>query len=358
MEHEMESLQLYQRYILETVKSGLVALDANDIVLNHNDNFVQVWALKSNKLNGKRLQNTELMYRCPELLARLEGTRESKGETLHFECTVRGESEERMVSVVIRPVMSEHDQRIGTIIHAEDITDQERLQSTVEQLESTSEELQSANEELETTNEELQSTNEELETTNEELQSTNEELATTNEELQSLNEELENMNEELDNRSQELRQLTHRYAETLKNMPWPVALVDQVEQIQLWNAAAQRLFGIGETSVVGVGLDHLPLPAELRNTLIRRYRAVLQKGKGSVLRAQSMRIDHTLCSFDVHFTPVFSDNRQIEGVLIMFGPASEVASLSSKPAKQAGAKRAAKRSAVKSTKKIPRNGKP
>ena len=89
------------------------------------------------------------------------------------------------------------------------------------------------------------------------MQSTNEELATTNEELQSLNEELENMNEELEHRTQELHQLSQRYAETLKSMPWPVALVDDTEQIQLWNAAAQRLFGVGETSVVGVGIDRL-----------------------------------------------------------------------------------------------------
>ena len=119
--------------------------------------------------------------------------------------------------------------------------------------------MQSANEELETTNEELQSTNEELETTNEELQSTNEELETTNEELQSLNEELETMNEELERRTRELNDLTGRYSETLRLMPWPVLLVDRNEKVQLWNSAAQELFGIGSTSVVGVSVDQLPM---------------------------------------------------------------------------------------------------
>ena len=132
------------------------------------------------------------------------------------------------------------------------------MRSANEELETTNEELQSTNEELETTNEELQSTNEELETTNEELQSTNEELATTNEELQSLNEELENMNEELGHRTQELHQLSQRYAETLRSMPWPVALVDHAETIQLWNAAAQRVFGVGSGSVVGSASTAFP----------------------------------------------------------------------------------------------------
>ena len=32
-QHEMESLQLYQRYILETVKSGLLVLGDDDVIL-------------------------------------------------------------------------------------------------------------------------------------------------------------------------------------------------------------------------------------------------------------------------------------------------------------------------------------
>lgn len=346
VQHEMESLQLYQRSILETVKSGLLSLDADDIIVNHNDMFAQIWNLKGNKLMGKRLQNTELVYRCPELIARLESSHTSKTEITQFQCTTKTDGEDHLMSVVIRPVMASAEDRIGTIIYSEDITDRERLQTTVEQLESTSEELQSANEELETTNEELQSTNEELETTNEELQSTNEELATTNEELQSLNEELENMNEELEHRTTELHQLNQRYAETLKSMPWPVALVDDAEKIQLWNASAQRLFGVGETSVVGVGIDHLPVQVDVRNALIRRYRTVLVKGKPSILRTQSLEIDHYLGEFDVHFTPVFNNSQQVEGVLMMFGPASELASVSSK---SAGAKSGARKDGAKKT---------
>jgi two-component system CheB/CheR fusion protein len=201
------------------------------------------------------------------------------------------------------------------------VTDREKLQRTIQQLEATGEELQSANEELETTNEELQSTNEELETTNEELQSTNEELETTNEELQSLNEELENMNEELEQRTQELNLLNQRYGETLRSMPWPVVLVDRQETIQLWNSAAQQLFGVGATSVVGVDLDHLPIEGNVRKALVRRCRTVMEKTRPSVLRLENVRINHDVGDFEVHFTPVPGRNKnEVEGVLIMFGP--------------------------------------
>ena len=363
-QHEMESLQLYQRYILETVKSGLLVLGDDDIILNHNDALIQVFGLNDSKLVGKRLQNTELAYRCPELSTRLESLRNSTGETVQFQCPASSMGVDRVLNVVLRRVITGADRHTGVLIYAEDVTARERLQDTVaqlettgerlqsanEELETTNEELQSTNEELETTNEELQSTNEELETTNEELQSTNEELATTNEELQSLNEELETMNEELGHRTQELHQLSQRYAETLKSMPWPVALVDRVEMIQLWNAAAQRVFGVGAGSVVGVGIDSLPVQAEVRTALIRRYRSVLQKGKGSILHTQSLNTRHDLGDFDVHFTPVFNNNREVEGVLIMFGPGSELSSSRTKPLKVVSKKKASAKAAAKARK--------
>ncbi|HWR35284.1 MAG TPA: CheR family methyltransferase [Clostridia bacterium] len=160
--------------------------------------------------------------------------------------------------------------------------------------------------------------NEELETANEELQSTNEELETTNEELQSLNEELEKMNEELEERTRELNAITTRYAEVLQQMPWPVILVDGDEKIQLWNAASQRLFGAGATSVVGVDIDQLPLHESVQRAIVRRYRWVLEKRKPSILRDQNFRVDGIHGVMEVHFTPILHTGSEIEGVLIMF----------------------------------------
>jgi len=320
LQQEVQKLRLQQRHLLETLKDGVMVLDARDHVVSHNDSSVGIWGLPGLRLAGKKLHNTELVFRCPELPGRVEATRASGNEVVTFQCRIKVDGEERLIAVVIRPVMNEAGEREGTIIHVEDISTHDKLQTTIEQLEATGEELQSANEELETTNEELQSTNEELETTNEELQSTNEELETTNEELQSLNEELETMNEELERRSRELNELTGRYAETLRRMPWPVLLVDREERIQLWNSAAQRLFGVGTTSVVGVNIDQLPIESDLRKNLLRRCRMVLAKNKSSVLRGEEFSTATFDGTFDLHFTPISKDAGQLDGVLVMFGP--------------------------------------
>ena len=331
-EQQLRTLQLYHNYILDTLKSGIMELDSSDLVVTHNEAALRIWNLRAGRLEGKRLQNTEVAVRCPEMARRLEESR-NRAEPVEFHCTIQTDSEEKTVHVAIRAIVSSEGERTGTLIHCDDVSLQEKLQTTVEQLEATGEELQSANEELETTNEELQSTNEELETTNEELQSTNEELETTNEELQSLNEELENMNEELEQRTRELHEVTGRYAETLRRMPWPVMLVDRDEKIQLWNAAAQKLFGVSATSVVGVSMDHLPLEQGLSRTLVRRSRAVLKRQKPAVLRKLVFRIGDARQVFDVHFTPIARD-AAMEGVLIMFGGPQD--SKSAAPAIAAG----------------------
>jgi two-component system, chemotaxis family, CheB/CheR fusion protein len=314
---QLQMLQLYHHYILDALKSGIMELDSTDVVVNHNEAALAIWALPDAQLQGKRLQNTEIVARCPEIARHLEESR-GRQEPVEFQCSVRGDSEEKAIHVSIRAILSPEGERTGTLVHCDDISVQEKLQTTVEQLEATGEELQSANEELETTNEELQSTNEELETTNEELQSTNEELETTNEELQSLNEELENMNDELEQRTRELHEVTGRYAETLRRMPWPVLLVDHEETIQLWNAAAQKMFGVTATSVVGISMDRLPVEQSLSRTLVRRCRAVFKSQKGAVLHNLAFRIGAARQVFDVHFTPIARD-AAMEGVLIMFG---------------------------------------
>lgn len=322
MRQELRALKLQQKYVLETLKPGVLVLDNSDTIMSQNEAALSAWGIAPQKLVGKKLAQTELVVRCPELVEKVDATRSNNSKVITFDCRLHVEDNERVLAITLRPILSENGSHDGTVIYTEDITSQFKLQSTVEQLESTGEELQSANEELETTNEELQSTNEELETTNEELQSTNEELETTNEELQSLNEELENMNQELERRSRELNELTGRYAETLRLMPWPVLLVDRDEKIQLWNSAAQKLFGIGSTSVVGVRVDQLPMQLELRKELLRRCRAVLEKNKPSLLRNEHFKNGDFNGSFDLQFTPLSRDGKKLEGVLIMFGPQS------------------------------------
>ncbi|HEX7962257.1 MAG TPA: PAS domain-containing protein, partial [Terriglobales bacterium] len=168
---------------------------------------------------------------------------------------------------------------------------------------------------------ELQSTNEELETTNEELQSTNEELETTNEELQSLNEELENMNEELEFRTRELDNLNSRYAETLERMPWAVTVLDSNSKVQFWNSAAEKLFNLQATAVIGLELVQLPIEQSLRQLLLRKVRGVTENRKASVLRGQELKTGRTASTMDVHFTPLSRDGSSLS-VLLMFSPVS------------------------------------
>src|SRR5690348_1035368 len=284
---QLQMLQLYHRYILDTLKSGIMELDSTDTVVNHNEAALAIWGLGAGRLQGRRLQDTEVVVRCPEMARHLE---ESRGNqtALEFQCSVRANSDEKIIHVSIRGIVSEEGERTGALIHCDDVSLQEKLQTTIEQLEATGEELQSANEELETTNEELQSTNEELETTNEELQSTNEELETTNEELQSLNEELENMNEELEFRTRELDSVNSRYAETLERMPWAVMVLDSEGRVQFWNTASRKLFDLEARSVVGLELTQLPIDTDLRAALVRRRKALGEGSTPVLLRNQQL----------------------------------------------------------------------
>ncbi len=327
MQQELDRLRLHQRYLLETLKSSVLVLDAEFVIRSGNDATHAVWGIAASRLVGRQLAGSEIAKLCPDLVDKLKtaefsGVPVDRQQSTELQCHIYVAGEERTVSVCIRPISGDNGKWNGTLIYAEDMTYRKRLQQTVNQLENTSSELQSANEELETTNEELQSTNEELETTNEELQSTNEELETTNEELQSVNEELENMNEELETRTRELNALSSRYAETLKSMPWPVMMVDRTEQVQIWNAATQALLDVDPSTLPSLQLDRLPMdPATLRSVL-RCARKALSSREGQVLKEQSFHAANGQTQvFDLHFTPILQPSQQVEGVLIMFGPA-------------------------------------
>jgi two-component system CheB/CheR fusion protein len=264
------------------------------------------------------------------------GTPTDRQKTVEMQCRVFVAGEERLISVIIRPIAGDAGEWSGCLIYAEDMTYRKRLQQTVSQLENTSGELQSANEELETTNEELQSTNEELETTNEELQSTNEELETTNEELQSVNEELENMNEELEARTRELNALSSRYAETLKSMPWPVMMVDRSEQVQIWNGAVQELLEVHPSTLSSLRLDRLPMEPPMLRSVLRCLRKTFSSREPQSLKELSFGdANGKRQVFDVRFTPVLEPSKEVEGVLIMFGPMQSSAVRRAKPADKA-----------------------
>ncbi len=125
---------------------------------------------------------------------------------------------------------------------------------------------------METTNEELQSTNEELETTNEELQSSNEELETMNEELHSTNEQLEAVNDALHERTEALDRAKEFMESILTSMSAAVVVLDSNLVVQMWNDAAEDLWGLAAERVVGRAFFTLDigLPVDALREPIRR----------------------------------------------------------------------------------------
>jgi len=313
---ELHVLKAYQQSILETVEPGILIMDSRDQVITENEAARRLWQ-SSDNMTGKALKETALWDKCPELVTHLDESRATRPATIRFECkSPAGLS----LSITIKPILSEGSKgQVGTLIHMEDVTPHNALQSTIEELETTTEELQSSNEELENTNEELQSTNEELETINEELQSSNEELETTNEELQSLNEELETTNAELQERSKQLDELNQHYGAMVERMPLPVLLVNADGSIHLFNSAAQKLLGFADPSAAGIRLDQLPLPTAMRRLLAEKHVAVVRAGRPEVLTHRMLETDENPGFANIHISPVLSD-RPEHGVLIIFEP--------------------------------------
>jgi two-component system, chemotaxis family, CheB/CheR fusion protein len=319
---ETQALRHNERHLLETLRVGILALAEDDTIVHNNPAVLALCGLAPANLAGKRLADTDLHIRIPELEAQLQATRVNQAtrlnnESSRFPTRIRAGREERLLEVTIRPLFSE-GRRNGSLVYIDDQTVQEKLETTVEELESTSEELQSANEELETTNEELQSTNEELETTNEELQSTNEELETTNEELQSLNEELETTNQELEERTKELDQVNSVYVQTLEKVRVPVMLVNHDRRIEFWNIMALKMFGFKNKPPMDITIDQLPLPRALKAGLIRRHALVLEKEQPMVARAQFLG-DSVGSIADIHLSLIPGDDKSTN-VLMIFEP--------------------------------------
>lgn len=314
---ELDGIHQRHRYLLDTLRVGVISLANDDTITQHNTAALALCALVPTSLVGRRLADTDLYIRLPDLAPHLQSTR-VKNESSRFATHIKIGSEDKLIEVIVRPLLDEKGDRNGTLVFLEDQSVQEKLQITVEQLESTSEELQSANEELETTNEELQSTNEELETTNEELQSTNEELETTNEELQSLNEELETTNQELEERTKELDQVNSVYSQTLEKIRLPMMLVNNERRIEFWNSKALRLFGFKSKPPVDLTIDQLPLSESLKNLLIRRHRNVMLTEQPMVARGHDLgpRFDSLA---DIHFSVIPREDHT-HSVLIMFEP--------------------------------------
>jgi two-component system CheB/CheR fusion protein len=228
-----------------------IVVDADGAVVMANDSARRMFNLGGVDV-GRPIQDLELSYRPIELRPGLDQV-SARRRGVEFKAVSWGApGQDRFLDVRLTPLLG-GDELIGTSIAYIDVTDAKHLEAELttskRELEQAYDELQSTVEELETTNEELQSTNEELETTNEELQSTNEELETMNEELHSSNEELKTINDELRHRTGELHEMNSFLDAILSTIGLAVAVLDRRQHVQVWNAHARELWGLGRDEV-------------------------------------------------------------------------------------------------------------
>jgi two-component system, chemotaxis family, CheB/CheR fusion protein len=297
-----------------------LVVDSQRFLVDANNRASELFAIGPADI-GRPLQDLEVSYRPLELRSPLDRAFEG-GQPVAAGRVEWGEgANERILEVEITPIAGLGQAPMGAAITFADVTEFAQLAAehgnSKRELETAYEELQSTVEELETTNEELQSTNEELETTNEELQSANEELQTMNEELTSTNDELEAMNEEQRQHTEELDRLNLFLEGILGNLGVGVAVVDRENQIQLWNANSQDLWGLRPDEVEGVDLLSLDigLPvAELREPL---EDAVSPAAKSSDLVLDSVNRRGRAFKCEVRVMPLFSASQGLFGGIVL-----------------------------------------
>ncbi len=253
-----------------------ILVDADGTVVAANRLARSVFGLSPRDV-GRPLRDLEVSYRPADLRTPIERAND-EGRTVELngvEARSDGDSS-AFYDIIVTPLSDDEGAPLGVSVCFVDVTDLRVLQLELvrskEDLETANEELQSTNEELETTNEELQSTNEELETTNEELQSSNEELETMNEELHSTNEQLESVNDTLHERTEALDRAKEFMESILTSMSAAVVVLDSNLVVQMWNDAAEDLWGLAAERVVGRAFFTLDigLPVDALREPIRR----------------------------------------------------------------------------------------
>ncbi len=307
---ELDSLRRVLNGIVSALPQAVLFLDATDTIAIVNEAARRLWQL-SRPLEGTHIASTVLVDQSRELGEYFQQSHRSGEEPLELELLFRTEGKGRRVLVRLQDLLDARETRVGTLIHAEDVSHREELRTAVRDLESTGEELRSSKEALKITNEEL-------ENTNSALQSMNEELETTNEELHSLNEELEAANDELEMRTRELDETNRRYAETLEHMPSPVVLVNEDSRIVLWNSAAEKFFALESRHAVGRHVQDLPLASEWRNTVAHGVEGALQKRHSATIQSRALNAATLTGEVEIHFTPV--TNSSLRAVLLIVSP--------------------------------------
>jgi two-component system CheB/CheR fusion protein len=243
--------------VIRALPYPAMVIGLDDSVREWNEAATALYEIPAENAVGRQFRDLDISYRAEGLRARIEDVKRVVASVRLDNVVFNRRSGEAVhVDFWVCRVYDDRSRSAAILVAAWDGTAVERFREEIvrlgEQHATATEELQSTNEELETTNEELQSTNEELETTNEELQSTNEELVTTVDELQAANRELAA-------RSNELRRLSLYHTAVVKSVQDAIVVLDQNFSVIVWNAAAERLFGVPSSAAEGRDLFALPL---------------------------------------------------------------------------------------------------
>jgi two-component system CheB/CheR fusion protein len=262
------------------------------------------------------------------------------GEKLSFHCALddsREREEKRYARVEITPISNPEytDGQAYVVVfqqiappangHKENLSrdDENRAHADLEQeLAETREELQNTVEELETSTEELKASHEEALSTNEELQSSNEELEASSEELRSLNEELSTVNAQLKEKIADLKTANDDVENFFASTDLPTIFLGPELKIKRYTPAAEHLLKMGPGDVgrpissLGRDLVDENLTEEckevLRNFLPQRREIQDYRGRWYIRQ----------------LTPYRTEDRRIEGVVIVFQDVTELKELS------------------------------
>ena len=192
------------------------------------------------------------------------------------------------------------------------------------ELAETKEELQNTIEELETKGEELKASHEEALSTNEELQSANEELEASSEELRSLNEELSTVNAQLKEKIDQLQRVNDDIENFFASTDLPTIFLDPDLRIQRYTSAAEQLLKMGpkdigrQISSIGRDLVDKNLVDECVSVL-KNYQPVRKE-------IQS----HDNRWFVRQITLYRTEDRRVEGVVLVFQDVTEIKNLSNR----------------------------
>lgn len=330
--------ELIRRAVLETFLPPGVVVDTEGRILYNHGNWKTYLSIPTGE---PRFEITQLIL--PELRSRLRSAlykvRKTNEPVRFLGVLKENENQEtkKYVEVELSPILDRNiseEPIIGIIFHEvpeisaaqrENISrdDETKANQNLEQeLAETKEELQNTIEELETSSEELKASHEEALSTNEELQSANEELEASAEELRSLNEELSTVNAQLKDKIDQLQSAQNDIENFFASTNVPTIFLDPGLEIQSYTPAAENLLKMGPKDI---GRPIHSLGRDLvDDKLAKECTQVLQDFHP--IRKEIRTYDKKW--FIRQITPYRTEERRIEGVVVVFQDVTEIKELS------------------------------